>query len=102
MAREKRDPVKPGREAVVEAVDEMPIMPGDAPPSGEGASMQIVKSDEQWNNYTLADGTTLRIRPIVTEVVRYEERFTSDGDPLYGMKATLIVDTKAPKTLRRR
>jgi hypothetical protein len=44
----------------------------------------------------LADGTTLRLRPVMIAVFRADGEYTPDGDPVYNMKSTLITDVRAP------
>jgi hypothetical protein len=47
----------------------------------------------------LADGTTLRLKPVMIAVFRADGQFTPDGEPVYNMKSTLITDVRAPATL---
>ena len=57
---------------------------------------------EQWSVYTLHDGTTLKLKPVVVNVLRVEGVFTPNGDPLYQANASLIIHTSAPESLRRK
>lgn len=63
--------------------------------------VEIKKSEESWSKYTLADGTTLRVRPVVVEVVRLVGQYDPNGDPLYQAKTALIVDAKIPTRLKK-
>ncbi len=61
--------------------------------------IEMVEAKETWSVYRLADGTTLRIRPVMIAVFRAEGQFTPDGEPVYNMKSTVISDVRAPAAL---
>lgn len=61
--------------------------------------IEMVEAKERWNEYRLADGTTLRLKPVMIAVFRADGQFTPDGEPVYNMKSTLITDVRAPATL---
>ena len=58
--------------------------------------IEILEAKERWSEYRLADGTTLRLRPVMIAVFRADGQYTPDGDPVYDMKSTLITDVRAP------
>jgi hypothetical protein len=57
---------------------------------------------EQWSTYTLLDGTTLKVKSVLINVLRVAGMFAPNGDPLYQVNASLIVATNAPESLRRK
>ena len=58
--------------------------------------IEILEAKERWSEYRLADGTTLRLRPVMIAVFRADGQYTPDGDPVYDMKSTLITDVRRP------
>jgi hypothetical protein len=58
--------------------------------------IEMVEAKERWSEYQLADGTTLRIKPVMIAVFREDGQLTADGEPVYSMKSTLITDVRAP------
>ena len=51
----------------------------------------------------LADGTVLRIRVDVVEVVRFKDQWDQDGHPVYNMKSgTLLAVLDSPEHLQKR
>lgn len=58
--------------------------------------IEILDTKERWSEYRLADGTVLRLRPVMIAVFRADGQFTADGDPVYNMKSTLITDVRKP------
>jgi hypothetical protein len=57
--------------------------------------IEILETKERWSEYRLADGTTLRLRPVMIAVFRADGQHTLDGAPVYNMKSTLITDVKS-------
>jgi hypothetical protein len=57
--------------------------------------IDMVEAKEAWSVYRLADGTTLRIKPVMIAVFRADGQQTADGEPVYSMKSTLITDVRA-------
>jgi hypothetical protein len=43
----------------------------------------ISKATEFFNDYELADGSVLRVKSVVTAVLRVEGQFNSEGRPIY-------------------
>ena len=58
--------------------------------------IDMLEARESWSVYRLADGTTLRIKPVMIAVFRAEGQNTQDGEPVYNMKSTLITDVRVP------
>ena len=56
--------------------------------------IEILEAKERWSEYRLADGTTLRLRPVMIAVFRDDGQYTLDGDPVYNMKSTIITDVR--------
>jgi len=61
--------------------------------------IEVLEATERWSEYRLADGTILRLKPVVIAVFRAGGQYTEDGEPVYNMKSTLITDVRAPAAL---
>jgi hypothetical protein len=57
---------------------------------------------EGWNNYVLQDGTALKLKTVLAEVLRVEGAWAPNGDPLYLVNASNVVVTNAPEHLKRK
>jgi hypothetical protein len=57
---------------------------------------------EKWNKYLLHDGTELKLKTIVAEVLRIEGQYTPNGDPMYTVNASIVVNTNAPEQLKKK
>jgi hypothetical protein len=73
-------------------------------PAGAVSTAQdvdVLESKEVWSEYRLADGTVLRIKPVMITISRMEGEHTIEGDPVYNMKSTLVTDVRAPQELKK-
>jgi len=57
---------------------------------------------KEWNVYKLADGTTLKVKLVLVNVVRSRDKYDPLGNPIYGITSQNIVKVlNAPKKLKR-
>ncbi len=59
--------------------------------------VEVVEARETWSEYRLADGTLLRVKPIMIAITRVEGAESSNGEPVYTMKSTLVTDVRGGK-----
>lgn len=56
---------------------------------------------ENWNEYMLDDGTVLRVKTVVTEILRVENQFDLEGNPAYLIKSQNVTAVSAPEGKRK-
>jgi hypothetical protein len=56
---------------------------------------------EKWSEYTLLDGTRLRVKAVVTSVLRIEGEYAPNGDPLYIVNSAPVIASSSPPQIRR-
>ena len=66
-----------------------------------GEEVEFETEGETFNTYILHDGTRLKIKTVVTEVLRLEAH-KPDGDPLYLVNSTNIVSAVVPESLKKK
>ncbi len=71
-------------------------------PPMKGEVIPVNAFQESQASYLLADGTTLTMRTVVTQVVRLRGRYDPEGNPVYVVKSQNIVNATAPEDLRRK
>jgi len=65
--------------------------------------IEVVKSDEPWCEYSLADGSKIRVRHVLGAMFRAQHSFTEDEDPLYITRSQIVViPAEIPDDLRRK
>jgi len=74
--------------------------PQKAPSAAEFDYVDITNSNELWSEFTLADGSILRLKPSLVDVQRQRGKFSPDGNPIYNINAGLLIGVRAPEGLR--
>ena len=59
--------------------------------------VEVLEAKEAWSEYRLADGTVLRVKPIMIAVSRVDDAEAANGEPVYNMKSTLVTDVRGAK-----
>jgi hypothetical protein len=67
----------------------------------DGLEVRFRSNHEEWNDYTLEDGTSIRMKAVVSEVIRLDGEYDGEGNPVYLVKSTNVLVTKAPDNLKR-
>ncbi len=73
-------------------------------PDGSFAEATVVpfRGDvEHWNEYLLDDGTVVRMKAVVTEIVRVDGQYDVEGNPAYVVFSTNVTHVSAPEDLKR-
>ena len=64
---------------------------------GEELEFETVK--ENWNVYRAEDGTEIKMKSVVSNIIRLEA-YKSDGEPIYVIKSTNLVASNVPEILK--
>ncbi len=67
----------------------------------EGTEVHMISSDERWSSVTLEDGTTIRLKQTVTQVIKIDGDYDPDGNPIYVTKSANLMVVDAPPALRK-
>ena len=51
-----------------------------------GTIMEVTDEKEPWSEYTLEDGTKIRIKPTLINIIRLEGKTAPNGDPMYSIQ----------------
>jgi hypothetical protein len=66
----------------------------------EGEDLDFEEKEEHWNVYKLSDGTTLKVKLVLTGVKRLK-KYNPDGLPIYVISSQNVVRAvNVPKELR--
>ena len=69
----------------------------------EGEEVDFENEKEEWNIYKLADGSTLKVKLVLVNVVRSRDKYDSLGNPVYGITSQNIVKIlNVPKKLKQK
>lgn len=68
----------------------------------EGVEIPISKTQEQWSEIELEDGSTIRLKPTIIKVIKIEGQFDQEGNPMYVAQSAQLMVVNSPKGLRKR
>jgi hypothetical protein len=68
----------------------------------DGTEIQLTESIERWTELKLEDGSVLRVKPVVTAVVRIDGHYDPQGNPMYAIQGgqTMVIGS-VPDHLRK-
>ena len=67
----------------------------------DGVEVPVAESTERWSEYKLEDGTTLRVKHVVSSIVRLDKVYDPEKNPVYVTKGTNVAATVlVPEHLR--
>lgn len=66
----------------------------------DATPIQVNSANEVWNSYLLEDGSVIKMKLVATGVVRIDNKYDPEGNPVYLVKSTNIASVDAPDSLR--
>lgn len=68
----------------------------------EGVEMEFKTINEEWNEYQTGDGSTIRIKLVMTNIVRLPDQCRDpDGNPIYMAKTSNVMAVSLPGTIKK-
>lgn len=67
----------------------------------EALDVEFKVTREDWNEYQLSDGTEVRVRLIVQQVLVIPNEFDQEGNPIYMVKSGNVMVVRAPDHLKK-
>ena len=64
--------------------------------------VDVIQASELWNQYLLDDQTVLKFKTVVSQVVKIDNEYDSDGNPVYVVKSSSIVTVICPEELKKK
>jgi hypothetical protein len=56
-----------------------------------GESVAFETKGEQWSEYVLTDGSLMKLKTVLMDVVRLDDEYTAQGDPVYMFTAQQVL-----------
>jgi hypothetical protein len=63
--------------------------------------MSVQEGGEHWNEYLLGDGSVIRLKAVVTEVLKLDGKFDPEGNPIYMLKSANVVHVSPSERAKR-
>ncbi len=68
----------------------------------DATSIEINQASEQWNHYLLDDGSTLKVKLVITKALRIDNEYDVEGNPVYMFQSTNVTSVVSPENLKRK
>jgi predicted metalloenzyme YecM len=68
----------------------------------EALPMDINQTNEYWNQYLLDDGTVIKMKLVATKVLRVDNKYDQEGNPLYIIQSTNVTSVNALDNLKKK
>jgi len=69
----------------------------------EGEEVDFENEKEHWNVYKLSDGSTLKVKLVLVNVVRSRDQYDPLGNPIYGITSQNIIKVlNVPEKFKRK
>jgi len=68
----------------------------------DGVEVKFRSVKEDWNEYDIDDGSTVRVKLVVSDMVRLVDQFDREGNPVYVIKSGNMLFVKSPDHLKRK
>jgi len=66
----------------------------------DGIELDFDEIEEKWNEYQVKDGTKIKMKLVVTRIVKTKE-YNQEGDPVYFINSQNILVAKVPPELKK-
>lgn len=69
----------------------------------ETSDVEVLESTERWSEYKLSDGSTVRVKQVLTQISRIEGERDPTGNPVYMIAAQPVVSVSvSDESLKKR
>lgn len=77
-------------------------LPGPNGQLSDAELIDVTESKEPWSEYSLDDGTIVRVKNILLEVWRFVDQYDQQGNPVYMVKGNPMISVIAPQQLKKK
>jgi hypothetical protein len=65
-------------------------------------SVEFETEKENWSTYLLHDGTSLKLKTVLAEILRVDNEYGANGDPIYIINASPVISAVVPDHLKKK
>ncbi len=68
----------------------------------QGQSVDFTAKSENWQQYELEDGSQVKMKVVLLDVIRLVDEYNKNGDPVYQFSAQQIIGMTIPDELKKK
>ncbi len=68
----------------------------------DATEVEFQTRKEDWNEYQLMDGSTIKMKLVVSLIFRVDGTYDNEGNPAYQLKSTNVAVVTSPDTLKKK
>ena len=68
----------------------------------DATEVEFQTRKEDWNEYQLMDGSVIKMKAVVGEIVRIEGKYDNEGNPVYVVRSNNVLIVRSPDNLKRK
>lgn len=68
----------------------------------EATPVNINQASEYWNQYLLEDGSVIKVKLVATKIIRIDNEYDAEGNPVYFVQSTNVISVNSPENLKRK
>lgn len=68
----------------------------------EVTPIEVNQASEYWNQYLLDDGSVIKMKLVATKVLRVDNRYDTEGNPIYFVQSQNIMSVNSTDNLKKR
>ena len=57
---------------------------------------------EEWNEYQLMDGSSIKMKLVVSEIFKVPDEYDEEGNPVYVVRSNNVLVVRSPDNLKKR
>jgi hypothetical protein len=70
--------------------------------SRDAVSVKVVSANEPWAEYALEDGSRIKAKAVLVDVLRIEGEYDLEGNPAYLLKANGVMSVTPQESMRKK
>jgi hypothetical protein len=64
--------------------------------------LQATEVKEGWSEYTVEDGSTIRVRSVIGRLVKLRDIYSDSGEPIYLIRSSTVMSGDVPPHLMKK
>lgn len=68
----------------------------------DATPIDVNQTNEYWNQYLLDDGTVIKMKLVATKILRIDNKYDKEGNPVYFVQSTNVLSVNASDSLKRK